>query len=130
MYELYNNLFDDFFSSDSHSRVFNLLRTDIKEDDDKYLLSVDIPGVKKEDIKLSYNDNYLKISFKIKENNDEENKDKVKFIKKERFVGSYSRSYFIPNIDANSINASYNDGVLNVELYKNVVNSVKSIEIK
>ncbi len=130
MYELYNNLFDDFFSSDSHSRVFNLLRTDIKEDDDKYLLSVDIPGVKKEDIKLSYSDNYLKISFKIKENNDEENKDKVKFIKKERFVGSYSRSYFIPNIDANSINASYNDGVLNVELYKNVVNSVKSIEIK
>lgn len=130
MYELYNNLFDDFFSSDSHSRVFNLLRTDIKEDDDKYLLSVDIPGVKKEDIKLSYSDNYLKISFKIKENNDEENKDKVKFIKKERFVGSYSRSYFIPNIDANSINASYNDGVLNVELYKNVINSVKSIEIK
>lgn len=130
MYELYNNLFDDFFSSDSHSRVFNLLRTDIKEDDDKYLLSVDIPGVKKEDIKLSYSDNYLKISFKIKENNDEENKDKVKFIKKERFVGSYSRSYFIPNIDANSINASYNDGVLTVELYKNVVNSVKSIEIK
>lgn len=130
MYELYNNLFDDFFSSDSHSRVFNLLRTDIKEDDDKYLLSVDIPGVKKEDIKLSYSDNYLKISFKIKENNDEENKDKVKFIKKERYVGSYSRSYFIPNIDANSINASYNDGVLNVELYKNVVNSVKSIEIK
>lgn len=123
MYELYDNLLDNFFVGEP---ARNYLKTDIIENETGYKLMIDIPGVKKEDIKLSYQDRYLKVSYNAsKENEEKENK----YLKKERFFRNVSRSYSFNDIDPNSIKASYTDGVLTIELEKKIENSVKSIEI-
>lgn len=124
-YELYDNLYDALFNDGR--RHHSLLKTDIEEKEDSYLLKVDIPGVKKEDININYNDKYLTISYK--ESNKEEERNK-KYITKERFLGSYSRSYLFNDIDPNTIDASYVDGVLTISLAKKKEYSNRSIEIK
>lgn len=124
-YDLYDDLYDVFFNDGRHART-NLLKTDIVEDQDSYTLFIDMPGVKKENIKLDFNDNYLKVSYKENENVNENKK----YLRRERFFGSFSRSYLFNDIDVNNIEAYYNDGVLKVVLHKRAENSVKAIEIK
>ena len=73
-----------------------------------------MPGYNKKDISLSLEDGYLSISATKKS-------DEVidgKILRKERFVGTTSRSYYVGEVDKNKIQASYNDGVLVVELPK------------
>ncbi len=124
-YDLYDDFYDAFFNDGRHSRS-NLLKTDVIEDPDCYILFIDMPGAKKENIHLDFNDNYLKVSYKESEN-EHSNK---KYLRKERFYGSYSRSYLFNDVDANNIEASYSDGVLKVVLHKKTENSIKAIEIK
>ena len=124
-YDLYDDFNDAFFNDGRHSRS-NLLKTDVIEDPDCYILFIDMPGAKKENIHIYLNDNYLKVSYKESEN-EHSNK---KYLRKERFYGSYSRSYLFNDVDANNIEASYSEGVLKVVLHKKTENSIKAIEIK
>lgn len=123
MYELYENLFDNFFNE---GMTRNYLKTDIIENDNGYTLLVDIPGAKKEDIKINYADRYLKINYEASKDNESQNK---KYLKRERYLNSISRSYLFNDIDSNSIKASFVDGVLRIDLDKKIENTVKSIEI-
>lgn len=103
---------DDFFTPMAGINNFN---TDIKETDTEYIVEADLPGVKKEDITLDYKDNNLIISAK-REN--EINEEKDNYIRRERSYGSFSRSFYIDNVDKNSIEASFNDGQLKITLPK------------
>ena len=103
---------DDFFTPMANINNFN---TDIKETDTEYIVEADLPGVKKEDITLDYKDNNLIISAK-REN--EINEEKDNYIRRERSYGSFSRSFYIDNVDKNSIEASFNDGQLKITLPK------------
>lgn len=103
---------DDFFAPIASINNFN---TDIKETDTEYIVVADLPGVKKEDITLDYKDNNLIISAK-REN--EINEEKDNYIRRERSYGSFSRSFYIDNVDKNSIEASFNDGQLRITLPK------------
>lgn len=103
---------DDFFAPIASINNFN---TDIKETDTEYIVEADLPGVKKEDITLDYKDNNLIISAK-REN--EINEEKDNYIRRERSYGSFSRSFYIDNVDKNSIEASFNDGQLKIILPK------------
>lgn len=103
---------DDFFAPIASINNFN---TDIKETDTEYIVEADLPGVKKEDITLDYKDNNLIISAK-REN--EINEEKDNYIRRERSYGSFSRSFYIDNVDKNSIEASFNDGQLRITLPK------------
>ena len=90
-------------------------RTDITEKDGQYILEADLPGFKKEDISIDIDKDCLTISAEHKSEENEDDKDKG-FIRRERYYGSYSRSFNIKGINADAISASYNDGVLTLTM--------------
>lgn len=128
------DLFDDFFNDDFFSRKeAALMKTDIKETKDKYIVDVDLPGFKKENIGLSLNDGYLSIEAKL-DKEEKENKDE-NFIRRERFHGECSRSFYVgKEIKDEDINAEFKNGILKVEIPKKSeeekAKEVKQIDIK
>lgn len=132
-----DNLFDAFdrMVNDSFfggmDRQFAPCRTDIIDQGDKYLLKADLPGFQKEDIKISVQGDELNISAERKESKDDKDK-QGNYIRRERRYDSYSRSFALDGIDASKISASYNDGVLNLQLPKipEVKPETTTIEIK
>lgn len=95
----------------------NTFKTDIKEDDGKFVLEADLPGFKKEDIKLDVDNDILTIS--AERHSEHEEKDKAgNYIRCERSYGMYSRSFDMSAIDSEKITASYEDGVLRLDMPK------------
>jgi len=91
---------------------------DISEDDEKYLISADLPSVKREDVGISVEKGYLTISGERRHESEEEDS-KRKFHRIEKSYGSYTRKFALPdNVDATAIKASFQDGVLEVALPK------------
>lgn len=80
-YPIYDNLFDDFFTTDSQG-TSSVMKTDIVEKDGNYELSIEMPGVKKEDIQIKLQDKYLNVT--VSHNTNKENKDKEGRIRQER----------------------------------------------
>ena len=112
-----NDMFNDFFNNDmlSEFKSGGSFKTDIKETPEEYVVNAELPGVKKEDINIDYNNNYLTISA-TRNNTHEEKKDN--YIKRERSYGSISRGFYINNVDKNLIKAKFDNGVLNIKLPK------------
>ena len=118
----------NFFGNEHHS-VVSAFRTDVVDTGDAYKLDADLPGFKKEDIKIDVENDVLTISVERKL--DEEEK-KQNFVKRERFYGSYSRSFDVSGIEVDGIQAAYNDGVLTLTMPKKVETAPASrrLEIK
>lgn len=113
-----NDFFNDFFGDDFFSpALFNggSFNVDLKEDVTSYTVEADLPGVKKEDIALDYDNNYLTISAK-RDETIEDNKDN--YVRKEKYYGEFRRSFYVDNVDENNVNASFTDGVLKITLPK------------
>ena len=88
------DLFDDFFEDDFFpKKERNLMRTDIREKKDKYIIDVDLPGFEKNNINISLHNGYLNIHAKVEKNDDK--KEDEKFVHRERFFGECSRSYYV-----------------------------------
>lgn len=105
-------------------------RTDITEKDDKYILEADLPGFKKEDISVDIDKDCLIITAEHKSEDKEENADS--YIRRERYYGSYTRSFNVKGIDTEAITAAYNDGVLTLTMPKKEpeVPAARRLEIK
>ncbi len=102
------------FNVASNAAVF---KTDIKEEDGKFVLEADLPGFKKEDINLDVDNDILTIS--AERHSEHEDKDKQgNYIRCERSYGSYSRSFDVSAIDSEKISAAYVDGVLTLDMPK------------
>lgn len=100
-------------------KKYETMKTDIKEEENNYVLNIDIPGAKKEDINVKLNDGYLEVSYSVNEHSDEQKHGK--FIRKERYYGSMSRSFYVgENVEEKDVNASYENGVLTIVLPKEV----------
>ena len=127
-----DNLFDDFFNfpfyDDKAERraekklyghhAHNLMKTDIKEKKDGYELEMDLPGFKKDEISASLENGYLTISASKGLDKDEEKKD-GKYIRKERYAGAMSRSFFVgEDLTQEDIKAKYEDGILKLSVPK------------
>ena len=110
MFELVNNIFDDFYKD---LRVKGSMPTDIVEDEKEYVLSIDVPGVAKENINISYEDSYLTVTVNKKEENEDNN-----YLRHEILSYDTSRSYYLENIDDNSIKAKLDGGVLTITVMK------------
>ena len=118
------NLFDDFFDS-GFDRAFwggrdalygkhakHLMKTDVKETENEYKLSVDLPGVKKDDLKAQLKDGYLTISATVNQNNDEKDEE-GRYIRRERFSGSFNRSFYVgEDVSQDDISAKFENGTL------------------
>ena len=106
------NFFSDFFGTNNAPME---LRTDITDKGDSFVLEADLPGFKKDDIKIDLENDRLTI--KAERRNEHEEKDKS-YVRCERSYGSYARSFDISGIKAEGIKASYNDGVLSLTMPK------------
>lgn len=114
----------DFYGDLLTNRYSHPLKCDIYEKDDKYYVVVDLPGFKKEDIKLSIKNGYLEINAsRIEEENDK------KYLRKERKLYNVSRTFYLGRVDDENVAASYNDGVLEIIVSKEK-EMKKNIEIK
>ena len=131
-----DQLFDDFPSFKNQFQSSLLSRNeqdfypllDIFEINSHYIVELDIPGVKKEDININVDNNILTI--KGKKETDKEDKD-TNYYSRERFYGDFKRSMSLPvGVNADKIDAAFNSGVLTIKLPKNKATSAKVIEIK
>ncbi len=121
--DLFDGFFDD-FARPARSVVkystptTNVMKTDIKETESGYELDIDLPGYKKEDVQAELKDGYLTISAKT--NTTKEEKDENgKYIRKERYSGSCSRSFYVgEQIEQQDIKAKFEDGILKVSVPK------------
>ena len=113
------DLFDDMFDTRFYENSYNgLMKTDVKETENDYRLSIDLPGVKKEDLKAELKDGYLTISATVNSDNDEKDQE-GRYIRRERFSGSYNRSYYVgDDITQEDIKARFENGTLTVTVPK------------
>lgn len=94
-----------------------VFKTDIKEEDDKFVLEADLPGFAKDDISLDVDNEILTISAQRHSEHEEADK-RDKYVRCERSYGSYSRSFDISAVDADKIEAAYENGVLTLTMPK------------
>ena len=114
-FDLLDDIFSDPFFNINDSKI---MRTDIKEHDDCFELLIDLPGYNREDIKMNIEDGYLMINAKTSNDSDEKDK-KGKFVRKERYYGECSRSFYIGNdVNEEDIKASFKNGTLKIEIPK------------
>ena len=118
------SLLDDLFDFNQNHQIENklygdkaknLMKIDVQENDHDFEIFVDLPGFKKEDLKLDLTDGYITISA----NKTLDEEDKKKYIRKERFYGSVSRSFYVgDSIKKEDIKAKFDNGVLTLSFPK------------
>ena len=112
-FDLFDEMFRDPFFEGTESKV---MKTDIKEKKDKYLIDIDLPGYEKENINMEISDGYLTIHASVNKEMDDE---KGKYVRKERYVGECSRSFYIgENVKEEEIKAKFKNGTLTIEVPK------------
>ena len=121
------SLFDDFFGDFAFPEVDkafygkhanNLMRTDVKETDSGYVVDIDLPGFKKDDIKMELEKGYLTVSA-AKSFNEDEKDDNGRYVRRERFAGSVSRSFYVgENVTEEDVHPKYENGILSFNLPK------------
>ena len=121
-----DNMERSFFGNGS---VVSAFRTDVSDTGDAFKLEAELPGFSKDDIKIDIENDCLTISAERKFDDEDKKKN---FVKRERFYGSYSRSFDVTGIDTDAIDASYNDGVLTLTMPKKKaeVPASRRLEIK
>lgn len=103
-------------------------RADISETDDGFCITAEVPGIKREDVKIEVVDHVLNIRGENKQEKEEKGK---KFHRVERYYGSFSRSFSLPeNVNEDKIEAVFKDGVLALTIPKTEIKKPKPIEIK
>ena len=130
LFDMFNEPFfnDSFFAPTNWGA--SSFKVDVKDMGDAYELTADLPGMKKEDITLHYENSYLTISAG-KDETHEEKDAKGNYIRRERSVGTMSRSFYIDNIDESKVSAEFKDGVLRIDMPKAAeVQHARRIEIK
>ncbi len=120
------NLFDDWmdFSFPAFDKTTygtnarNMMRTDVKESDHDYELDIELPGYQKEDVKAQLKDGYLTIQAAKNVNNDQKD-EKGNYIRRERYSGSMSRSFYVgEGVKETDIQARFENGVLKLNVPK------------
>lgn len=129
---LFDVFFDDFLDDNfmdlparrGHKSLFGrrarkLMKTDVRETDSTYELDVDLPGFRKNEISLGVKDGYLTISAAKGLDQDEEHK-RGRFIRRERYAGACSRSFYVGDVEPDQVSAKFAHGVLKISVPKKV----------
>ena len=121
--ELRDPFSDDFFKGFALRPVYRLMegepqmRLDLSEDDKNFFVKAEIPGVNKDDIKVSVDGNQVSASAEVRK--EKEEKQGARLIRSERYYGSVSRSFTLDeNVDQSAAQAKYENGVLQLTLPK------------
>ena len=104
----------------------NVMKTDVKETDTGYEVDIDLPGFKKDEINAQLDNGYLTISAAKGLDKDEKDK-KGKYIRKERYAGVMSRSFYVgEGVTQEDIKAKYEDGILRLSVPKKEAKAVEN----
>lgn len=128
------NLFDDFFNDFPFyndrdmkkaerklygHRAKNLMKTDIKEKNDSYVLEMDLPGFKKDEIQVSLENGYLTVQAARGVDKDEQEKKTGRYIRQERYAGACERSFYVgEDVTQDDIKGDFHHGVLKLTIPK------------
>ena len=125
----FSDIMDEFFNDALSTRQSTFAPSiDISETDKQYIIDVEVPGMDKKDIDLNVDNNTLTISGERKFEKEEDGK---QFHRVESHYGSFSRSFTLPdNANVETINATYNNGILNITVDKSEKSMKKQIKIK
>ena len=97
----------------------NIMKTDVRETDSSYELDIDLPGFKKDEVTAKLENGYLTISASKGLNKDEKDKESGKYIRRERYAGAVSRSFYVgEHIQQEDIHAKFEDGILRLTVPK------------
>ena len=144
------NLFDDFFNDFPFSydrdmkntekklygrKASRVMKTDIKETDKGYELAVDLPGFTKDEVQATLDNGYLTISAEKGLDKDEKEKESGRYIRKERYAGACSRSFYVgEDVSEEDIKAEFKHGLLTLFVpkkeAKSAVEQKKTIAIE
>lgn len=123
------NLFDDFWDNAFEKSFFNgrnplygkhaknLMKTDVKETKDGYEIDIDLPGFTKDEVGVELHNGYLTVSASKGLDRDEEEKD-GRYIRKERYAGACTRSFYVGDVKEPEVKCKYDSGVLRICLPK------------
>lgn len=104
----------------------NLMKTDVRETDDAYEVDIDLPGFKKDEVTAQLNDGYITISASKGLDKDEKDKKTGKYIRKERYAGSMSRSFYVgEDVTQDEISAKFENGILQLKVPKKANKTVE-----
>ena len=121
---LFDDLFDDFpfygerEMKDAEKKLYgknanHIMKTDVKEQDNGYEVIIDLPGFKKDEIQVSLEKGYLTISAEKGLDKDEKEKDTGRYIRRERYAGACTRSFFVgESVKQEDIKAEFKHGIL------------------
>ena len=116
---LFDNFFDiPFYDDKAEKKLYghhaaNLMKTDIKEKKDGYEVVMDLPGFKKEEVKVELNNGYLTVSAAKGLDEDDQDKETGKYIRRERYTGSCQRSFYVgDDITEEDIKGEFKHGIL------------------
>lgn len=129
-FSLFDNMFDDMFRDPffTNSNTTKVMRTDIQEKDNNYVIEMDLPGYDKEDVKAQLKDGYLTISAEKNTSKDEKD-EKGNYIRRERYSGKCSRSFYVgENVKEEDIKASFKNGILELVFPKEVEKKQEDIK--
>ena len=127
------DLFDDFMgyptgrqaAANAYPQVKDMMKTDIRDVDGNYELEIDLPGFKKDEIKVQLKDGYLTLSAAKGLDKDEQDK-KGNYIRRERYAGTLSRSFYVGDaVSEEDIHAKYEDGILKLSVPKKAPKAVE-----
>ena len=124
------DLFDDFMgyptgrqaAANAYPQVKDMMKTDIRDVDGNYELEIDLPGFKKDEVTAELNDGYLTVSAAKGLDQDEQEKETGKYIRRERYAGACQRSYYVgEDITEEDIKAEFKHGILKLFVPKKEV---------
>jgi len=125
-----DSIFDQFFGrgSDDDTSTVWAPRTDLSETDDAFRIRLDVPGMRKDDIAINLQNNTLTVSG---ERSSERQEDGEEYVRVERAFGNFHRTFTLPDaVDPDRVEATYDEGVLTINVPKTEKSTRRQIEIK
>ncbi len=117
LFDIFDNFEKKFFGNTN--ATLPAFRTDIRDMGDRFLLEAELPGFSKEEIQLELKDGILTIRAQHKESADQ-GENKGSYIRRERRIGTFARTFDVTGINESGITAAYNNGILELTLPKQV----------
>lgn len=129
--DIFDDFMDDFGFPDVNKELYgkhakNVMKTDVRELEDGYEIIMDLPGFKKDEIEIMLENGYLNVSANKGLDKDESDK-AGKYIRRERYAGSMSRSFYVgDDITHEDIHAKFENGILKLDVPKKEAKAVEA----
>ena len=120
---LFDDFMDDFSFPDINKKLYgkhapHIMKTDVKENDNSYEVDIDLPGFKKDEIKIQLENGYITVSAAKGLDKDEKDKE-GKYIRRERYAGNVSRSFYVGDkVQKEDIHPKFENGILSFTVPK------------